>query len=413
MLGVEAARQRILQVLHPKGAEVLPFEAVLGRVLAQDVVADSPVPPFAQSAMDGFAVRAADTSLASPDHPITLTVLGTLGAGHLGAWTLGAGTAVRIMTGAPLPDGADAVVKREDTAFTAEAVTLFQPAHPHDHVIPPGRDIPAGTLVVRSGEVITPAVIGLLASLGVAQVRVYERPRVGVLALGDELIPPPAPLGPGQIRVSNLYAVAASVTKHGGVARNLGIARDQPDDIQRALAQADDVDLLITLGGSQRGDFDFVEDLLSGAQGRLLLRDIAANYVRSMLFGYYGQTPLCGLPGSPIAAYVAFEAFVRQAIWKLAGRRRLDPPRLEAFLTEPLPATRERAHFQPVWVEVRRDHVAAIPLAVAKAADLPPLTLANGLIYRGPESPRCAAGTRVWVQMIEPPALCPSPHGEA
>lgn len=407
MLSVEAARQCILEVLHPKRTEILPFEEVLGRVLAQDIIAENAVPPFAQSAMDGFALRAADTALASPLHPVSLTILGTLGAGHLGAWTLGAGTAVRIMTGAPLPDGADAVVKREDTSFTAEVVSLFQPVRPHDHVIPAGRDIPAGALVVRAGEVVTPAVIGLLASVGIPQVRVYERPRVGVLALGDELIPPQAPLGPGQIRVSNLYAVAASVTKYGGMVRNLGIARDQLDDMQRALAQADDVDLLITLGGSQRGDFDFVEALLSGARGRMIFRDIAANYVRSMLFGYYGKIPLCGLPGSPIAAYVTFEAIVRAAIWKLAGRRILAPPRLEAILTQPLPATRDRAHFQPVWVEVRREHVAAIPLSVAKVANLPPLTLANGMIYRGAGSPGCAAGIRVWVEMIDPPAFCP------
>lgn len=407
MLSVEAARQCILEGLHPKGTEVLPFEEVLGRVLAQDIIAENAVPPFAQSAMDGFALRAADTTLASPLHPVSLTILGTLGAGRLGAWTLGAGTAVRIMTGAPLPDGADAVVKREDTSFTAEAVSLVQPVRPYDHVIPAGRDIPAGTLVVAAGEVVTPAVIGLLASVGMPQVRVYERPKVGVLALGDELIPPQAPLGPGQIRVSNLYAVAASVTKYGGVVRNLGTARDQLDDMRRALAQADDVDLLITLGGSQRGDFDFVEALLSGARGRMIFRDIAANYVRSMLFGYYGKIPLCGLPGSPIAAYVTFEAIVRAAIWKLAGRRILAPPRLEAILTQPLPATRDRAHFQPVWVEVRREHMAAIPLSVAKVANLPPLTLANGMIYRGAGSPGCAAGTRVWVEMIDPPAFCP------
>jgi molybdenum cofactor synthesis domain-containing protein len=231
---------------------------------------------------------------------------------------------------------------------------------------------------------------------------VYQQPLVGILALGDELVTPEVQPAPGQIRVSNLYAIAASVTKYGGLACNLGIVGDRLASIHQGLEHASDVDLLITLGGSQRGDFDFVDALLSGAPGRMLFRDIAANYVRSMLFGFYGRIPLCGLPGGPIAAYVSFEALVRRALWKLAGRRVLDPPRLEALLAAPLPATRERAHFQPVWVERRAEGMVAVPLAVQKVADLPPQTLANGLIYRRSASPACETGARVWVDMIEP-----------
>ncbi|MBI3327297.1 MAG: molybdopterin molybdotransferase MoeA [Nitrospinae bacterium] len=264
MHSVEEARTIILRAVRRKAPEVIPFTDALARVLAEDVTADSPVPPFAQSAMDGFALRAADALSARPDQPISLQILGTLGAGHLAAWALTPGTAIRIMTGAPLPEGADAVVKREDTEVSAEGVRIFHPARPNDHIIPPGRDIPMGALLLRRGEVLTPGALGLLASLGRTQVRVYQRPQVAVLALGDELVPPEAPLGPGQIRVSNLYAIAASVAKYGGQAHNLGIARDHLDTIQRALAQASDADLLVTLGGSQRGDFDLVDDLLSG-----------------------------------------------------------------------------------------------------------------------------------------------------
>lgn len=402
MVSVEEARDTILHTLPPKGLETVVFTEALGRVLAEPIHAETPVPPFAQSAMDGFAVRAVDTSLANPDYPISLRVLGTLGAGHLAAWTLEPGTAVRIMTGAPLPNGADAVVKREDVECTTEAVTLFQPIRPHEYIIRRGRDIPLGTQLLHSGAVVNPAVIGVLAALGIPQIRVYERPRVGILALGDELIPPHAPLGPGQIRVSNLYAIAASVTKYGGLTHNLGIARDQLDDIRHALERAGDVDLLITLGGSQRGDFDFVEALLSGSRGRMIFREVACNYARSMIFGAFAGIPFCGLPGSPIAAYVTFEVLVRPAIWKLAGRRRLDPPRLEAALAASLPPTRGRAHFQPVWVEARPTSIVATPLAVDKVTDLPPQTLANGLIYRKAGSPGCEPGERVWVDMIEP-----------
>jgi molybdopterin molybdotransferase len=402
MLSVVEARRTILDALRPLPPEVLPYTDTLARVLAQDVIAETPVPPFAQSAMDGFAVRAADTLGAAPDAPVTLEFLGTLGAGHLASWTITPGTAVRIMTGAPIPDGADAVIKREDTECTAQSVSLFNPARPHDHVIPSGRDIPVGTTLLRCGDVVTPWAIGIFASLGITQVSLRQRPRVGILALGDELVPPHRPLAPGQIRVSNLYAITASVTKYGGLARNLGIAGDRLEAIEGALRQAGEVDLLLTLGGSQRGDFDLVDDLLSGARGQMIFREIAANYVRSMIFGRFGRIPLCGLPGGPIASMVAFEVFVRAAIWKLAGRRSLEPVSLNATLADPLPPTGGRTHFQPVWVELRPQGSVATPLHVQKAPALPPITLANGLICRPPESPACQRGEQVWVEMIEP-----------
>jgi molybdopterin molybdotransferase len=401
MLSVEAARQTIVQALQATATEVIPFDEAAGRVLAEDVIAEIPVPPFTQSAMDGFAVRAADTLRASAVQPVRLQILGTVGAGHLAPWSLTAGAAIRIMTGAPLPHGADAVIKREDTQFTAESVTIFARSHPNDHIIPIGRDIPQGTALLRAGEVITAGTIGLLASLGKIQVCVHRRPRVGLLALGDELVPPHVPPAPGEIRVSNLYAAAASVHTYGGIPYNIGIGGDDLDAMQQALDQTGEVELFITLGGSQRGDFDFVDDLLSGPRGALVFRDTAANYVRSTIFGRFGPIPLCGLPGSPVASFVAFETFVRSAIWKLAGRRTLEPARLQAAVSEPLPATKDRAHFQPVWVKVHADGLIAIPLQVRKAPDLPPQTLANGLIYRTSGSPACQAGERVWVDVVE------------
>jgi molybdopterin molybdotransferase len=325
-----------------------------------------------------------------------------LGAGHQGSWTVSPGTAVRIMTGAPIPQGADAVIKREDTEFDAESVRILRPVLPNDHIIPSGRDIPEGATLLRAGEVITSWGIGVCASLGKTHVSVFQRPRVGILALGDELVPPHLPLAPGQIHVSNLYAITAAVTKYGGLALNLGIAGDQLDAIEGALRQAGDVDLLLTLGGSQRGDFDLVDDLLSGTRGHIIFRDIAANYVRSMIFGRFGQIPLCGLPGSPMTSFVTFEVFVRAAIWKLAGRRSLEPVRLEATLEDALPPAGGRTHFQPVWVEARPRGLNATPLHVQKAPHLPPQMLANGLICRPPESPACQAGERVWVEMMEP-----------
>jgi molybdopterin molybdotransferase len=402
MLTVDQASQIILDALRPLSTEIISFADALGRVLGEDVVADAPVPPFVQSAMDGFALRSADTLQATPDRPILLQVLGTLGAGHQASWMLSPGTAVRIMTGAPIPDGADAVVKREDTEFDAESVSILRPALPAQHIIPPGRDIPEGTTLLQAGDVLTSWGIGVCASLGKTRVSVYQRPRVGILALGDELVSPYMPQAPGQIRVSSLYAITAAVTKYGGLGLNLGIVGDQLGMIEEALRRAGGVDLLLTLGGSQRGDFDLVDDLLSGDRGHLIFRDIAANYVRSMIFGRFGQMPLCGLPGAPIASLVAFEVFARRAIWKLAGRHRLDPVRLEVTLVDSLPPTGGQTHFQPVWVEARSDGLIAIPLHVQKAPHLPPQTLANGLICRPPDSPARQGGEHVWVDMMEP-----------
>ncbi len=401
-LTVQEARKIMLDALRPLPIESIDFDDALGRVLAEDAVADAPVPSFAQSAMDGFALRSVDTLQATPDRPIVLHVLGTLGAGHQPSWSLSPGTAVRIMTGAPIPHGADAVVKREDTEFDAESVSISQPVLPDDHIISPGRDIAAGATLLRAGDVVTAWGIGVCASVGKTRVSVHHRPRVGILALGDELVPPHLPPAPGQIRVSNLYAISAAVTKYGGLALNLGLAGDHLDVIEAALRRAGDVDLLLTLGGSQRGDFDLVDDLLSGDRGHIIFRDIAANYVRSMIFGRLGQIPLCGLPGAPIASLVTFEVFVRAAIWKLAGRRRLEPVRLEATLQDALPLTGERTHFQPVWVETRPQGLIAVPLHVQRAPDFPPQTLANGLICRPPDSPARQAGERVRVAMIEP-----------
>jgi len=403
MLTADEAGQIILDAHQPLPTETIPFAETLGRVLAEDLIADTPVPRFPQSAMDGFALRSADTLEVTSDRPMALCMLGTLAAGHQASWTLSPGTAVRIMTGAPIPPGADAVVKREDTEFDAESVRISRPVLPNDYIIPPGRDIPEGTTLLRAGEVITAWGIGICASLGKTHVRVYQRPRVGILALGDELVLPHLPLAPGQIHVSNLYAIAAAVTKYGGRALNLGIAGDQLDMIEGALRRAGDVDLLLTLGGSQRGDFDLVDDLLNGAHGHMIFRGIAANYARSMIFGRFRGTPLCGLPGSPMTSLVAFEVFVRPVIWKMAGRRCLESVRLEAVLDGRLPPTEGRTHFQPVWVEARLQGLIAAPLDVRKAPGLPPQMLANGLICRPPESPACQAGDRVWVDVIETP----------
>ena len=401
MLTVNEASQIILDGLQPLPVETMPFADTLGRVLADDLVADTPIPRFPQSAMDGFAVRSEDTLAATSERPMALKILGTLGAGHQTSWTLSPGTAVRIMTGAPIPHGADAVVKREDAEFDAEFLRILRPALSNDYIIPPGRDIPEGATLLRGGEVMTSWGIGICAALGKTHVSVYGRPRVGVLALGDELVPPHLPLAPGQIHVSNLYAIAAAVTKYGGLALNLGVAGDQLDAIEAALRRAGDVDLLLTLGGSQRGDFDLVDDLLSGAHGQMIFRGIAANYARSMMFGRFRGIPLCGLPGSPMTSFVAFEVFVRPAIWKLAGRRRLEPLRLEATLEGSLPPTEGQAHFQPVWVEARPEGMIAMPLHVQKAPNRPPQMLANGMICRPPASPVCHPGHRVWVDVIE------------
>lgn len=331
MLSVEEARERILARFAPLPAEEVPLPDALGRVLAADAVASESLPLFANSAMDGYAVRSAEAGTASAEQPVRLRLAGEVPAGSVYPGVVGAGEAVRILTGAPLPEGADAVLQQELTRTGEGWVELLAPAPVGNNVRHPGEDVAPGTLLAPRGAELGPAEIALLAACGVHPVRVTRRPRVTILSTGDEL----APLGetprPGQIRESNGPYLVAAVRRAGGEPVRLGIARDREDELRAKLAEARDADLILTSGGVSVGDYDLVKQMLN-EQGAIEFWRVRMRPGKPLAFGMLGETPLLGLPGNPVSAAVTFELFGRPAIRRLLGAARVERPTVEVVL---------------------------------------------------------------------------------
>jgi molybdopterin molybdotransferase len=397
-------------------AEPVPFRDALGRVLAEPVRALANDPPAPKSAMDGFALRAAETRDASPGHPLRFAYEEVVGAGHVAARALPPEGAVRIMTGALLPAGADAVVKLEDTLPDKEAgapprhgtFRITAPLAPGENVFGPGSRFARSDLLIPAGVPLGAQALGLIAGQGLTSVRAVRLPRVALLALGDELTEPGRPLPPGGIYVSNLYALEAEVRRLGAEPEVLGIAPDDPLAIAARLRPrvegqegAPPADCVLTLGGSRGGDFDFVGDVLERVGARLRFRRTLINWGGSTLFATRGGTLCFGLPGTPLVSWLACEVFVRPALWRLGGRRELERPRLRARLSESLARPRGRTHFIPARVEFPPDGPPrATPLDERPTRGLPTSLLADGLILYPEGVERLAAGEEVPVAWL-------------
>lgn len=347
MISVDKARETICGYMKTLPPEAVTLWEARDRVLAVDVVAGHNVPPFRNSAMDGYAVRAADVVRASPQDAVYLRVIGDVAAGAMPERAVAADEAVRIMTGAPVPDGADAVVRFEETSEAwlpdqrpeKSLVAICNNVASWDNVRAAGEDLQKGQRVIAAGTRLRPSHIGVMASLGESSVSVIRRPRVAILATGDELVPADAPLEPGKIRNSNEYTTAALVEQAGGVPVPLGIARDNVESLSAKLREGLEagVDLFLTSAGVSVGDYDMVKDVLA-AEGQMSFWQVAIKPGKPLAFGtlhHEGRTiPLLGLPGNPVAAMVAFHAFAQPAIRLLAGRTPLLPPTLQAELCE-------------------------------------------------------------------------------
>lgn len=355
MIGVDEARERILARFHPLASDEVDLLDASGLVVVSDVVASSAVPPFRNSAMDGYAVRSAD--VVNP--PETLRVVDHIPAGTVSTRTLGVGEAMRIMTGAMVPDGADAVVRFEETdevdrpstARDRREVEVRRTPRRWENVREAGEDISAGDVVIRAGTPLRAAEVGVLASLNVSLVQVHRRPLVGILASGDEVTDLGPPLAPGRIRNSNSYILATQVRQYGGVPVMLGVAGDSARDLRDALSRSGPVDMLVTSGGVSVGDFDVVKDVLQ-AEGTVEIWQVRIKPGKPLAFGTIGSSPLLGLPGNPVAALVSFEQFGRPAVLKMLGRRDLDMPEVTATLTERLENRGGRRHFVRGFLEM-------------------------------------------------------------
>ncbi|MBX5467016.1 MAG: molybdopterin molybdotransferase MoeA [Firmicutes bacterium] len=349
MMSVAEAQAQILAQVPRLGTESVDLLSALGRVLAKPVVARDDLPPFDNTSMDGYAVIAADTQAA----PVTLHVVGTVPAGRMAPFRIERGQTAKIMTGAPLPPGADAVVQVEWTR-PAEAgrVVIERPVEPGHNLRHRGEDVRAGQVVLDAGERITPGVVGILAAVGATAVEVWRRPRVAILATGDELVAIDQPLRPGTIRNSNSYALAAAVEAAGGDPILLPPAPDELGAIEAALVRALDVeqaDVVISSGGVSVGDFDLVKAALE-RHGELDFWRVHMKPGKPMVFGHLGRRPFLGLPGNPVSALVTFELFVRPLLREMQGDRDWQRPVVALPLAEPFSEVSDRPHYVRVRI---------------------------------------------------------------
>lgn len=347
LISVAEARERVLAAFRRLEPECVSLAEALGRPLARALVSDIDIAPFDNSAMDGFAVRAQDTTGAAETAPSLLSVIEEVPAGTVPTRHVGPHEATRIMTGAPMPQGADAVVKIEDTvpAPAGGDVAVRVPATPGQHVRLRGVDVGCGDEVLAVGEVFSPAATGLAASTGHVDVWVCRRPRVAILATGDELVEPSHVPGPGQIRDSNSYALAAQVSSAGGVPLRYEIVRDTEESVRGALQlAATQADVIVSSGGVSVGDYDVVRDVLQ-REGQLDFWSIAMRPGSPVTFGEYAGVPFFGLPGNPTSGFVGFELFVRPALRLMQGFESLQRPTVTARVTHEVLKRPGRTHF--------------------------------------------------------------------
>lgn len=351
LLAVSDAQARILETLTPLPAEPVPLHNALGRVLAQDIYAPLDLPPFSNSSMDGYAVRAADVAAA----PTTLQVVADIAAGHVSEVELAVGQAARITTGAPMPAGTDSVVPVELTddsrsssgARVPQQVTIMEPVRVGAHVRLIGEDVAAGECVLHAHTLVAPTIMGVLAALGLAEVPVFKKPRVAILGTGDEVADLHEPLGPGQVRNVNAYTLSALVSSYGGAAINLGVARDTVAAVQEKLRAAleADADLIVTSAGVSMGATDVVR-LAMEQRGKLQFWRVNMRPGKPVAFGFYEGTPLLGLPGNPVSSIVACEVFVRPAILQLGGHASTAHPTIRVRMAEPVHSDGRETYFR-------------------------------------------------------------------
>ncbi len=391
MLSVEEALERILATLTPTPAESVALAEADGRTLAEDVLARLTQPPAAVSAMDGFAVRAADVATV----PVELVVVGRAAAGGHHDGALGPGEAVRIFTGAPLPVGADAIVIQEDTEASGEdRVLVREGAAAGTYVRPAGLDFRAGDVGLQAGRRLGARDIGLAAAMNVPWLMVHRRPRVALLATGDEIVRPGEPVGDDQIVSSNALALAALVRASGGEPVDLGIARDNIASLRRTAERARGCDLLVTLGGASVGEHDLVQEALGESGLDVDFWRIAMRPGKPLMFGRFGAMPMLGLPGNPVSSLVCGLIFLRPALRALAGLAP-DDPAGRIRLGADLAANDRRQDYLRARREKRDGEWVALPFSRQDSSMLATLARADGLIVRPPHAPPAAAGEDV------------------
>jgi len=408
---------RVLAAVAPMAPVDSDLPAARGRVLAEDVVARVAVPGFDNSAMDGYAVRRADVEAASPEHPVTLRVVAALPAGSGEDPAIAPGEAVRIMTGAPLPSDADAVIPQEETDLGAERVAVHAPAAAHGHVRAAGSDVRVGTVVLPAGRVLGSRDIAAAAASGASRLRVHPAPRVAVLSTGDELVAPGEPLGRGRIHDSNSYLLEAAVAEAGGIPVRVSAVPDDTEALRGVFERlAGEMDAVVTSGGVSVGDYDVVKALLRSI-GSVWFGPVRMQPGKPQGFGAWSDgTPIFTLPGNPVSVFVSFETFVRPALLAMQGHRTLERPLLCAVAAEGWRSPAGREQHMPIAL-VRDENEGADPGGDAAGAALrvrpaarggsashlvASLAGADGVAIIAEEVTEVQVGTPVDVRLVRP-----------
>jgi molybdopterin molybdotransferase len=416
MISVEEALDKVLSYVEVLEPERKPILDCLGQILAEDVYSTIDIPPLDNSAMDGFALRAEDTRGASKSSPRHLAVVGEIAAGSMPTKEVGPGTAIRIMTGAPLPEGADAVVKFEDTDEVSRKssrgdlsqIGILCQAKKGLNVRRRGEDIARGNLVLQEGTVLRPQEIGVLASLGLSTALVIRRPIVAILATGDELIRVDQPLPPGKIYDSNTYTIAAEVSRYGGIPRILGIGRDSVQSLTEKIDEGVDADMLVTSGGVSKGDYDIVKDVLA-EHGEIGFWTVCMKPGKPIAFGAIEKikgrkkrkVPHLGLPGNPVSSMITFEQFARPAILKMIGKKVLAKPTIRAIIEGDVTNSDGRRVFARVMVTRRSGQYYASLTGPQGSGILTSMVKANGVAVIPEDSKGVKTGDMVEVQMLD------------
>jgi molybdopterin molybdotransferase len=401
MISVDEALKIVLDNVAPLAAERISITDGLGRVLAEEIRSTRDIPGFDNSAMDGYAVRADDIKSASEATPVSLKVLETVGAGVMPSMRVAAGQAVRTMTGAPIAAGADAIVPVERTRGREDEVEILAPAEHGAFVRPRGEDLRTGELVMSPGHALSPAELGMLASLNRAMVDVYRRPHVAIVATGDELVDiDTVPTG-AQIINSSAYALSAAIRETGGEALMLRVARDNPKEVRARLAEALAFDVVLTTGGVSVGEFDHVKVVLDELGLRQLFHGVAQKPGRPLKFGTIGGRPIFGLPGNPVSTLVCFYLYVRPALRRMTGRSDLSLPRVPVRCATDIALANNLTEFVRVTLERRDDEVYATPTGNQSSGVLSSLSHAHGLLIGPAQERTLKAGSQAAVLVLD------------
>jgi molybdopterin molybdotransferase len=393
MISIAEALDMVLASVRPLPEEEIALDESVGRVLAEDVVAGADVPAFANSQMDGYAVRAEDVAGGSESRPVELRVLGTIAAGRPLGVTVGRGEAARIMTGAPIPAGADAVIPVEETSSEApERVSIASSATAGRFVRPAGEDLRAGDRVLEQGRRLGAPDIGLLASLGRASVHVRRRPRVAILGTGDELVPIGGTLGPGQIHDSNAHALGAAVRELGGEPSLLGIVRDDPAALRAALTAALRFDAVLSTGGVSVGDFDHVKDVMDEIGLERRFWRVAQKPGKPIVFAVRDRTLFFGLPGNPVSAMVCFHLYVAPALRAAAGLHDVFLPTGEVVVGEAIRTAKDLTELVRCTLRSEAKVLVAHTTGTQSSGALRSLSLADALLISPPGTAELRAG---------------------